>query len=76
MNTVTISNDKMSISIFRYTESDFPADERDLQGAPVEIEINISSHKSRIWFDNKDEFEFFIAAIASYCDDFKKGGTV
>ena len=77
MNTVTIEQEKRKLIITRFSPSDFPEDEQELQGqTPMEIELTLNGLHNRIWFDTKEEFDFFIAAIASYCDDFKKGGTV
>lgn len=75
MNTVTISNDNMAVTIYRYAQTDFPPQEQNLQENPVEVVVNVSAQKSRLWFANREEFNFFAEAISSYLEDFKKGGT-
>ena len=73
MNTVTIEQENRKIEIVRYSASDFPEDEQELQGIhPMEIEVTLKGLKSRIWFDDKDEFDFFCLAIQSYYEDFRK----
>lgn len=72
MNTVTIEQENRKIEIVRYSASDFPEAEQELQGIhPMEIEVTLKGLKSRIWFDDKDEFDFFCLAIQSYYEDFR-----
>lgn len=72
MNTVTIEQGNRKIEIVRYSASDFPEAEQELQGIhPMEIEVTLKGLKSRIWFDDKDEFDFFCLAIQSYYEDFR-----
>lgn len=72
MNTVTIEQENRRLIITRFSPSDFPEAEQELQGIhPMEIEVTLKGLKSRIWFDTKEEFDFFCLAIQSYYEDFR-----
>ena len=73
MNTVTIEQENRRLIITRFSHSDFPEDEQELQGqTPMEIELTLNGLHNRIWFDTKEEFDFFCLALQSYYEDFRK----
>lgn len=72
MKTVILEQENRKIEITRFSPSDFPEDEQELQGVnPMEIEVTLKGLKSRIWFDDKEEFDFFCLSILSYYEDFR-----